>query len=210
MVEYSKKFINKLSVSRIVMYLTLSDIFTWGFYTVIKVLLGLYLESKFNGDAVQYIGIGVAIFFLVKALTEIPIGIMTDKIKTLKDDIMVLFLGNTLMAVPFFFYPLLESPLPYYFLEAIMGLGVSMNLVSWRKTFALSLEKGREGISYAIYDTAVSLVMALLGVIVGYVANLGPAYFDLVMIGTGVFILSSGIWVSRIYLILKRTEEMVN
>lgn len=208
MVEINNKRIHKFALNRIIFYLTLSDVFTWGLYTVISVFAGIYLEKRFNGSAVEYIGIGISIFYLSKSVTQIPIGILTDRVKTYKDDILLLFLGNIFMAIPYFFYPILESPLPFYFLQFIMGLGASMNLVCWRKTFAKNIDVGKEGLSYAIYDTIYSLSLTLFGVIIGFVANISQSYFDLVMIVIGILMLSSAYWITRIYYILKSESAL--
>lgn len=203
MVGNFKNSLTGITITKVIMYLTLSDIFTWGLYTVVNVFVGLYLEDKFNGNALQYIGIGISILFISKAISQIPIGIITDRIQTYKDDILVLFLGNALMAVPFFFYPVVTTPIFYYFLQMILGIGMSMNLVSWRKTFAENLEPGKEGISYAVYDTITSLAVTLFGIIIGYVANLGNIYFELMLVVIGLCMLSSGFWIKKMYFVLE-------
>ena len=206
--SYSKKlFISKYTINRVIWYLTLSDIFTWGLYFMVNSIIGIYLENKFGGRALEYIGIGAAIYYLAKGGLQIPIGLITDRIKKDKDDIVFLLLGNILMGLPFFFYPLLQSALPYFILQFVLGLGSAMNLVNWRKLFAENLDKGREGYNYAVYDTIMSLAGAAFSLAAGYIASISQIYFDLVIVAIGGLMLSSGIWVILIYFVNNRKSN---
>jgi MFS family permease len=171
---------------------------------MVNSIVGIYLEGKLGGRAIEYIGIGASIYFLAKGGFQIPIGLITDKIKKDKDDILFLLLGNILMGLPFFFYPTLQNPVVYFFLQFIFGLGSAMNLVNWRKLFAKNLDKGREGYNYAVYDSIMSIAGAVFSLITGYIASTNQVYFDLVIITIGALMLSSGIWVILIYFVSNR------
>ncbi len=173
-------------------------------YLIINSFVGIYLANKLDGSALEFIGIGTAFYYLTKGGLQIPIGLVTDKIKTDKDEILFLLLGNILMGLPYFFYPLIRGPISYYVLQVFMGIGAALNLVSWRKLFAKNLDRGKEGFDYAVYDTIMSLAMTIISVVAGYVANINQSYFDLVMISIGLFMVSSGFWVISIYLDKKR------
>ena len=74
-----------------------------------------------------------------------PIGKITDKIKSDSDEILFLLIGAILMGLPFIVYPFISIPVHYYILQFVFGLGVSFNLTNWRKLFALNVDKNREG-----------------------------------------------------------------
>ncbi|BCX13616.1 MAG: hypothetical protein KatS3mg085_148 [Candidatus Dojkabacteria bacterium] len=192
-------------INKIVMFLTLSDIFTWGLYLIVNSLVGIYLSKKIDHDATAIIGIGVSIYYATRALSQIPIAYLTDKTKSDRDDIFILTLGNFLMGAPFLFYPFISEPFMYYFLQIIMGLGASMNLVNWRKIFAKNLDKGKEGLEYGIYDTVMSVAMIVFSLTAGLVANINDRYFDIVMITVGLLTISSGIWTTLIYFIDRKS-----
>lgn len=202
-----KLTISKYTINRVIWYLTLSDIFTWGLYFMVNSIVGIYLENKLGGNAIAYIGIGTAIYYVAKGGLQIPVGLFTDRIKRDKDDILFLLLGNIFMGLPFFFYPILETPILYYVMQFVLGLGSAMNLVSWRKLFAENLDKGREGYNYAVYDTIMSAAGAGFSLLAGYIASISQVYFDLVIIGIGALMLSSGIWVILIYFVNNRRSN---
>ncbi len=207
MIHGKKTLYSKYAINRVIWYLTFSDIFTWGLYMVITTIVGIYLQNKLGGSALEYIGIGTAIYYLAKGGIQIPIGMITDRIKKDKDDILFLLLGNILMGIPFFFYPLLQSPLPYFILQFVGGLGAAMNLVNWRKLFAKNLDKGKEGYNYAVYDTIMSIAGSIFSVAAGFIASVNQVYFDLVIVGIGGLMLSSGIWVILIYFVNNRNSN---
>lgn len=201
-----KSVFRKFSLNRVIWLLTLSDIFTWGVYIIIAGFVGLYLAEKLGYNPVEVIGLGTAIFYFAKGTFQIPIGYFTDKTRKDKDDLLFLMVGNLFMGVPYLFYPLIKSAEVYFVLQFFIGLGAAMNLVNWRKIFAANLDKGREGVDYGVYDTVMSYSMIFFSVIAGYVASLGQNYFDAVMVGVGLLMIVSGVWVLLIFRSKRRSR----
>lgn len=198
---------NIFKLNNVIWYLTASDVFSWGLYIPLNALIGIYLSQIFEVGTVEIIGIGVAIYYVTRSLTQIPIGIMIDKIKRDRDDIAVLVLGSFLLGIPFLFYPLIQNQFAFYLLQMVAGLGASMNLVAWRKLFAKNLDVNKEGTSYAVYDTVLSLSIATFSFIMGLIANVSKAYFDFVVITVGLLIISSVIWPIMIYSVKTRKSK---
>ncbi len=192
-----KKIFKKLN--RVVIYLTISDVFTWGTFMILSALTGLYLAQKLGQNAIQFVGIGTAIYFLTRAIFQIPLGRITDKYKNDKDEILILFVGILLMGVPFIFYPYISLPIHFYLLQFVFGIGVAFNVTNWRKLFALNVDGGREGRQYALYETIVSACTAVLSIVGGIIANLGTIYFDMVISFAGIVIMLGSIWVVLIF-----------
>lgn len=196
---------DKVSYNKVLFLLTASDIFTWGLVAIINALAGLYLENKLEGvSAVQIVGIGTGLYSLVNGSLQIPIGLFVDKIKSDKDDILVLFTGNLLMGLTFLLFPFIESQYFYFFLQMILGAGAAMNLVTWRKMFATNLDKNKEGMQYGVYQSIVSVCVAFFGVIAGSVAKLGASEFDTVMFAIGSVMMLSGIFILLIFKVQNR------
>jgi len=194
-------------LNKVVILLTLSDIFAWGPFLIITAISAVYLSHRLGEDIVQFVGIGTAIYFLTRSILQMPIGLLTDKIKRDRDEILILSIGVILMGLPYVFYPQITEPWHYYVLQFIFGMGVSLNLTSWRKLFATNVDKGREGFQYAAYETAISIATALLSTLIGSIASLGDVYFDLVMISAGVVMMLGSIWIILIYKVEKRKTQ---
>lgn len=184
---------NKLftGMNRIITLLTLSDVFTWGFYTIIASLAGIYLAEKLDENVVEMVGWGTSIYLISRALIQIPTGWIHDKLKGDHDEALTMVIGNLLMGLPYIFYPMLPNYTVYLILQAIFGIGAGINVISWRKLFAKNLDKGQEGKSYGTYDAILNIVTAAFCAIGGYISNLGMNYFTAVIFSVGIVMMSS-------------------
>jgi len=196
-----------VKINKVVLLLTLSDIFTWGSFLVISSLSGIYLAERLGGNTVEFIGLGTGIYFVTRAIFQIPIGLLTDKFERDHDEIIVLAIGSILAGVPYLFYPLITQSWHYFILQFVFGIGVSLNLVTWRKLFTLNVNEGEEGKEYAFYGSAVSAVTAVISVILGIIANMGDKYFDTVMMVSGIIMILACIWILLIYKVQNRKSE---
>jgi MFS family permease len=206
--DKTKGWQNPFKLNKSIWFLTASDIFTWGLYLPLTALVGLYLSNVLDTEAIEIVGIGIALYYITRSLTQIPIGMLVDKIKRDRDDIVVLILGNILIGLPFLFFPLIEDQSTFFILQIVAGLGASMNLVTWRKLFAKNLDHNKEGTAYAVYDTILSVCIAGFSFVMGLIASINQSYFDFVMIATGILIISSAVW--PVLLLYNKERKSVN
>ena len=202
-----KNLAHIFKLNRVIWLLTFSDIFSWGLFLSITSIVGIYLSAKLGYNALEVVGVGVAISYLIRGVAQIPIGLITDDIKRDRDDLFFLIAGNLMMGLPFLFFPIIQSPIAYYVFQAIFGFGTAMNLVTWRKMFAKNLDKNKEGFSYAVYDTIMSIAIAFFSLAGGFLANSGQHIFDMLMIFIGVVIMSSSILPALIFDISNRNSK---
>lgn len=181
------------------MLLSLADVFSWGPYMVISALSGLYLATKLDMDAVQVIAIGTSIYYITRSVIQMPIGKITDKIKSDSDEILFLLIGAILMGLPFIVYPFISIPVHYYILQFVFGLGVSFNLTNWRKLFALNVDKNREGTQYGFYEICMSGGAAIFSALIGSLGSLGNRYFDIIIVSAGIVMLLASVWIFLIH-----------
>ncbi len=199
--------IRRSAFNSVVRLLTLEDIFVWGPLLVAAPLLGIYLNSKFGIHTVGIVGMGTAIYYSIRGLVQIPIGKLVDRIKSDHDEIALLVLGCLLMAIPYFFIPSITESWHYFILQAIGGLGASLNIINWRKLFIRNLNKNHEGYTYGVYETVLSLSTAVLSMIGGYLSEISLAVFTTVIYVVGFFVASGGIVSAILYTIKDRKSE---
>jgi MFS family permease len=197
-----------IKVGKVIWLLTLSDIFTWGGTTLLNSLTGLYIALRLGENAFMVMGTTITIFFLTRAIFQLPIGILLDKIKKDRDEIWALLIGVLLMGLPFTLYPFAQHAWEFYLLHFVYGLGTSLNLNAWRKLFAKNLDRGREGVTYGVYETVMSLGAALFSFLGGSFANwLDVEQFGLVIVGIGVLIMAAGIWAILLFSVENRKSD---
>jgi MFS family permease len=193
--------------NRTVLYLTLADVFTWAPLFIVSALAGIYLSDKLGRDAIEFVGIGTGISYITRAIFQLPVGKLTDRLKTDRDEIYILALGAVLVGLSYVLYPVITEAWHYYVLQFLFGLGISLDVVNWRKLFAINVTKGLEGEEYAVYDTIVSTATAVLAVIFGVIANLGDRYFEIVIVGAGIIMMLAAVWILMIRKVESRQSK---
>ena len=196
---FGRRSSNSSIPNSIIWFLTVNDIFIWGGNFIINIFLGLYFSNKLNADPIIVIGVGTAVYQVIRAATQIPIGMLSDKYKSDRDEILMLVIGNFIMGSSVVSYVFVTEPIHYYIISGMVGLGASLNIVDWRKLFAKNLDKGKEGLDYAVYDTAMSFSVAVLAVAAGSVASMGGEEFSYMIAMTGVIMILSNIWLVLMY-----------
>jgi len=190
---FAKKILTKYEINRVLFLLTASDVFTWVGYAILNILGGLYLENIFLENTIQYIGMGTAAFYLIKAITPIPFGKFLDNHISDVDEIVFISVGSFLIGISLMAYPLISGYKFYLFLQLVIGLGYAVNVSGWRKMFAKNIDTGKEGSEYGIYETVMSVAIGLIALLGGYLASINQDYFDYVFVGVGVLALFGGI-----------------
>ncbi|KXK27079.1 MAG: Major Facilitator Superfamily protein [candidate division WS6 bacterium OLB20] len=206
-VTRNETLLRQLTSNKVIWLLTLSDIFTWGSYYIISTIAGIYLAGRLGVNAVEIIGIGTAVYFVCRAVFQIPVGIITDRLERDRDEVLILAIGSILMGMSFVMYPLIDRPISYFFLQFLFGLGTAMNLNTWRKLFAKNLQKNNEGKEYGMYEVFMSMAIAAFSWVAGLVAGAGGIYFDLVMIAVGITMMLSFGWALLILTIRDRKSQ---
>lgn len=181
--------------SKVIWFLTFQDTSTWGVFSAMNTFIGLYLANRLEGDIETYIGIGVGVYMFTRAVGQLILGYVADRMQGEQDEIITLTVATVLMALPFFLYPVITTPLQFVVLQFIFGLGGAADLVAWRKVFALHVDQRHAGVDYGVYGSFFSLSSAVFGVIAGLIANINDTWFGVVMAATGVVMLSGLIWI---------------
>ena len=180
-------------INKVIVFLTVSDIFVWGTIAMVTPLVGIFLSEKFGTKTILYVGIATAIYFLARAIFQIPIGIISDRVKHDTDEIIILVIGCFMMGLMYILIPFINEPWEYFLIMGIEGLGASMNLNSWRKLFARNLDKNHEGVGYGFYETIMSTATAIISIVGGYFSSLSNTIFAIVLVVIGSAIISGGI-----------------
>ena len=204
-----KKFItDRTRLNKIIVLLTLTDVFTWGTHMIIIAITGIYLSQRIEQNVVQIVGIGTAIYTASRGILQLPIGRLLDKWKFDNDEIIFLSIGNILMGSSYLFYPFISSADLYYALQFIFAIGAAMNLIAWKKLFAQNIDKHNEGVEYGEYGFVMGITSAVFGIFAGTIANLGIDYFNMVIVGLGVITMLGSVFSLSIFKVKKRKSRI--
>lgn len=183
------KFIN---INKVIKILILSDLalITGGGF--VAPIFAIFLTENIKGGNVKVAGFAAAIYVLVEALVMVPSGKYLDRTTGEKDDVLFIVTGNILAALAVLGYIFSRLPWHIYFLEAIYGLGMGMNVPAYTAMFTKHIDKGREAFSWATRGALVGVSSALAEAVGGMIAyNFG---FNALFTGVIIFIvLSAGL-----------------
>jgi len=172
-------------------------------------LIGIFLSQRFGAQTIFYVGVATSCYFVSRALFQIPIGMISDKIHHDNDEILILFLGCFIMGIVYILIPFITESWQYFLLMSVEGFGTSMNLNSWRKLFASNLDKRHEGVGYGFYETIMSFATAIISLVGGYFSSLGNVAFEIVLISIGFAIIIGGLVSASILLIKDRKSKNI-
>jgi len=174
-----------LTPNRVIKYLVLSDLAFWTGWGLINPVFAIFVVDRIVGGSAFVVGIASAIYWIVKSLFRIPIGIFLDTCPSEKDDYFSLVAGLFITALVPFGFIFAEIPLHIYILQAFHGFGLAMSLSGWTAIFTRHIDKGRESTEWGLDATSIGLGTGIAGAVGGWaVIHFG---FTPVFITVGVF-----------------------
>jgi MFS family permease len=195
-------------INRVVVLLTLSDVLVWGTYLIAYPLQGIYMTYRYGDKSIEYISVGLFIYYILRAIIPTPVGYYVDKSKKDIDEIISLGVGSGMIGLSFIIFPFTTSPYEYFILMGLAGVGAALNLIGWRKLFAKNLDKNREGREYAAYETIMSLSTAIFSLVGGQFSSINHELFRLFFLITGLLTTFGGIGVAIMLLRIKRKSAI--
>jgi MFS family permease len=164
--DYLKDF----RINRVIKYLILSDLLFWFGWGLISPIFAVFVVEKIRGGNVAVVGIATAIYWILKSLLRIPIGIFLDSRKGEEDDFWFLFFGLILASLTPFGYLMATSPVHIYLLQILHAVGMAMALSGWTAIFTRHIDQGKEATEWGLDATLVGLGIGFAGAFGGLIA----------------------------------------
>jgi len=174
----------KIQINKIVKYLVLSDLVFWAGWGLITPVFAIFIVDRIQGGTAFVVGIASAIYWILKSILRIPIGMFLDKTIGERDDYWFLTVGLFMAAFVPFGYAIATLPWHIYMLQVFYAIGMAMSLSGWTAIFTRHIDKGKEATEWGIDATSVGLGAGISAAIGGWaVTQFG---FALVLIAVGI------------------------
>lgn len=157
-----------MKINKIVKYLILSDIAFFTGWGLITPIFPIFIIDKIQGGTALVAGIASAIYWMVKAFLEFPVGTLLDKYAGEKDDYLFLMSGFFIASVVPFGYIFAIYPWHIYLLQFFYGLGMAMAISGWRAIFTKNIDKGKEASEWSLDNSLLGFGTGIAGIISGY------------------------------------------
>jgi MFS family permease len=140
--------------------LVLSDLFLYFGLGLISPIFSIFVLDNIPGATLSTIGTSVAIYWLARIFSVIPISWLLDAIKGEKDEYYAVVVGTTLLAIIPLCYIFASKIMHLYLIEFFKGVANSLIVPAWRVLFTRFANKNQVGFSWSLADLGVGVATA--------------------------------------------------
>ena len=158
------------AVNKVIKTLILSDLIFWSGWGLISPIFAIFVIEKIQGGTVAVVGVATAIYWILKSLLRIPIGLFLDGHNGEEDDFWFLFFGLIITSLVPFGYLMASLPWHIYLLQVLFAVGMAMALAGVSAIFTRHIDKGKEATEWGLDATSVGLGIGVAGALGGLIA----------------------------------------
>jgi MFS family permease len=151
----------KFKFNKIVKYLVLSDLVFYTGWGLVTPIFAIFIINNIQGGTILIAGIASSIYWVLRSVLRVPIGIFLDKHKGEKDDYFFLVFGLLIAALVPFGYIFSKLPWHIYALQAIYAIGMAMSVSGWAAIFTRHIDKGKESTEWGLDSASYGIGMGV-------------------------------------------------
>ncbi len=159
-------------INPIIKILILSDFVVLSASNLCGPIFALFIVERISGAGLEVVGIASMIYFIFKALFEVPVGIFIDRTKAEKDDLYTALFGTILTAGVYFLFSYINTVWELYLLHALLGIGAAVAFPGWYSIFTHHIDKEKEAFEWSVYDVMIGIGAAGASAIGALIADL--------------------------------------
>ncbi len=195
------------SINRIIIFLILSNFFIESSFGFIAPIFSVFIVEDIRGGTLAIAGFAASIYWIAKAIIQLFVARILDKIPGERDDLWAVVIGHLIMGASAFLYLLVETPLHIYLVQFVLALGGALAVPSWYAIFSRHLDKLKEAFEWSLNSSITfGLGVGAAGAIGGLMAE--TFGFNAVFILGGVVGVLSAIVLVPIYRYLEKTQKI--
>jgi MFS family permease len=161
----------KIQPNKVIKYLIFSDFVFWSGWGLISPIFAVFIIEKIQGGSLAVVGLASGIYWVLKSLLRIPIGIFLDSRKGEEDDFWFLFFGLILSSLVPFGYLMAKYPFHIYLLQSLQAIAMAMTFSGWAAIFTRHIDHGKEATEWGLDATFVGLGIGISGILGGLIAS---------------------------------------
>lgn len=126
-----------------------SFIFEAGFGLIVPIF-AVFITDQIVGGSVAVAGYAAGVYWILKAILQIPVAKFLDAHDGEIDDFWALCAGHVLMGLAVFLYIYARTPIHIYLLQALLSLGGALAVPSWYAMFLRHVDRRKEGFEWSV------------------------------------------------------------
>ena len=160
-----------VSVGKIVKYFVISDLFLLGGWGFVDPIFSVFIIQNVAGATLATLGIGAGIYWTLRSLLQIPIGLALDKTPGEKDDFLALIISLFLAGFSALSFGLVKTIWQFYAVQVLHAVAFALYFASWPTIFSRHLDKDKISFDWSLDSTAAGLAAAVAGFLGGIMAS---------------------------------------
>jgi len=160
-----------MKLNKVVKIMVFSDLFLYSGWGLVSPILAVFIINSIQGGSVKVAGIAVGVYWLGKAIMQIPIAHYLDLNHGERDDYYALIFGTFLAALTPIGFIFAYLPWHVYVLQFTHALAMSLALPSWDAIFTRHIQQKREAFCWSVDKSIISFGAGISGIIGGALAE---------------------------------------
>src|SRR3989339_188444 len=180
--------IKHFNINPIIKILILSDLVIWSSYNLLAPVFAIFITRQIPGAGLESVGIAASLYFITKAICEVPVGVTLDRIKGERDELYSAMLGTILTAGVYFSYIFVSEVWHLYLLQVLLGVSAALAFPGWYSIFTRHVDKTKQAFEWSLYDICMGVGIAFASALGAFIADkFGfQSLFVVIGIATGV------------------------
>lgn len=178
-------------VNKVVKHFVLADLSLFSGWGLVAPIFSIFIIEDIPGANLVTVGAAAGIYWLVRAVIQLPIAIRLDKIKGEKDNFYALLLGLVLASLAAFAYTLIRSVEELYLTQVLQAIAFGFYAPAWLSIFNRHLDKERVAFDLSLDSTVLALASGVTGFLGGFMAE--TFGFRLIFLSASFFSLISAV-----------------
>lgn len=161
---------NKNIINKIIRTLIISDFFLFFALGLLAPIFAVFILNNI-ANRLEVIGYAVAIYWLTRVITVVPLSHLMDKTKGEMDEYIFMIIGTFIISSVPLFYIISTASWHIYLLQIVSGFANSMAIPAWRILFTNHIDSRIVGLEWSLEDVGVGLATALSAALGAFIAN---------------------------------------
>ena len=157
--------LNNLKINRLIRFFVISDLFFWSGWGFINPIFAIFIVNQIEGATVLTVGIASAIYWITKALFQMPVAVYLDKHEGERDDFHALISGLILAGFAAISFVLVTTVAGLYIVIFIQALAFGLYTPAWSAIFSRHLDKKNNAFDWSLDQTVVGIALGITALI---------------------------------------------
>lgn len=150
-----------LKVNRLIRFFVIADLFFWSGWGFVNPIFALFIVNRIAGATIVTVGVASAIYWVTKALFQMPVALYLDKHDGERDDFHALVSGLMLAGFAAISFVLVTNVAGLYFVVFLQALAFGLYTPAWSAIFSRHLDKKNNAFDWSLDQTVVGLALGV-------------------------------------------------